>query len=75
MIDSYTVSLSPSLLISVHLYSSLFISARLCIYRARLFEKKIEVYYRAQDQDAVGLVNKFNYMITDEIKALEQDMC
>ena len=50
-------------------FTSEYVWATIC-----LKKQKIEVYYRARDQDAAGLVKEFDYMITDEIKALRRDM-
>jgi len=50
-------------------FTSEYVWATIC-----LKKQKIEVYYRAQDQEAVGLVKEFDYTITDEIKTLRRDM-
>ena len=39
-----------------------------------LKKQKIEVYYRAQDQDTAELVKEFDYRLNEEIKPIRQDI-
>ena len=40
----------------------------------RTGKQKMEVYYRAKDQDTAVLIKEFNYEINEEIKSIRQDV-
>ena len=37
-------------------------------------KQRMEVYYRAQDQDVAALIKEFDYDIYEEIKLIRQDI-
>jgi hypothetical protein len=39
-----------------------------------LKKQKIEVYYRAQDQDAAALIKEFDYDVNEVVKPLRRDI-
>jgi hypothetical protein len=40
-------------------------------YTICLGKQKLDVYYRAQDQDVAVLINEFDYDVNEEIKSIQ----